>query len=458
LRKKKFMMVNSSPRNTSNAADLPERGPDSLQSALNRALLFPTNRATDIMFGPAQIREWAHEEASFGRVVVDYRGLTAGMTLNILQPARALFSEWRQVRSNFNTLIEPLMGRIEAVTVMEREIVDLERRRVADIEQIERVLQSDQRFIEAKQEYQRAERRLDDIRTRSGNRTANMTSHSYMYPLLLLLVGCVEWLINFQTFELFVEVPAIAAGWTILCGFLLAVAAHGHGTVLKQWTHLLGAHRSRIQRATTYRLIASSTLWLLIVLLSAGGSRYAATLRMQPKDIIIGVDIASNPLRDVLISMLSNIAAWAAGVAIAYLCHDADPEFIDATKQFRTASKNYHARRRPVIGDIRDIEGRYSQEIRDKQTEARVRSVEVEAERAMLMQIDTHEKSILNGIGAALRVNFETYRDHLAQIAAKEKGPLVFTRGGPDGSVVSIYEYKSFAYDFDHVGVEELIK
>ena len=53
----------------------------------------------------------------------------------------------------------------------------------------------------------------------------------------------------------------------------------------------------------------------MIVLLAAGGSRYAAAMhvmRGQPAVNLFGQVVEVNPIRDVLISLLANIAAWVA--------------------------------------------------------------------------------------------------------------------------------------------------
>ncbi len=52
-----------------------------------------------------------------------------------------------------------------------------------------------------------------------------------------------------------------------------------------------------------------------------------------------------SPLRDVLISLLANLAAWAVGVFIAYFSHDLDPDFMDATLQHKSASRAYYRSR-----------------------------------------------------------------------------------------------------------------
>ena len=154
----------------------------------------------------------------------------------------------------------------------------------------------------------------------------------------MLCIGIAEWLINYDTFFLFFQVPAIAAGTTIMLGVLLAFAAHGHGTLLRQWSHRFGRIGRRRSGAATGGCWRWRACRSLIVLGAAGASRYAAAMRAltsQPQFNILGAEAAVvvDPLRDVLLSLLANIAAWLVGVFIAYVAHDADPEYMEATHE-----------------------------------------------------------------------------------------------------------------------------
>ena len=39
-------------------------------------------------------------------------------------------------------------------------------------------------------------------------------------------------------------------------------------------------------------------------------------------------------MRDVLISLLANVAAWIVGVFLSYMSHDDDPDYAGATRQW----------------------------------------------------------------------------------------------------------------------------
>jgi hypothetical protein len=64
---------------------------------------------------PGDIQEYAAEEAAFGRIIIDDRGLSAGMRLHLTEPVRTLFGHWREARTPFDQLLIPHIKDIEAI-------------------------------------------------------------------------------------------------------------------------------------------------------------------------------------------------------------------------------------------------------------------------------------------------------------------------------------------------------
>jgi hypothetical protein len=231
-----------------------------LRAAFNDAIAFTPARAAALALPAAQLQSYGQEEASFGRITVDKRGLTAGTKLHILQPALALLAMWREARSGFNTAIEPKLVDIHAVERLQNEIEALKKRRSGDIAQIEQTWEADQEHRAIRKRWEEAEAVFNQARLNNGMRDARMTANRPIYWLAMLCIGVAEWLINYDTFFLFVGVPAIAAGATLILGLLLAFSAHGHGELFKQWSHRFGQHQTRMNRVGGYRLLGLSTL------------------------------------------------------------------------------------------------------------------------------------------------------------------------------------------------------
>ncbi len=435
--------------------------PDTLVAAFQRAIMFPTSRAVEGGMAPGDIQERAAEEAAFGRVAIDERGLSAGMRLHLTEPARALFAQWREVRAPFDRLLVPHLKNIEAIDRLDAEIGELQGRSDVEVEKREERLESDTAYLQIRQRHDRAEARYEERFAENNQRLATTWGYHWTYVLAIGCIGVAEWLINYDTLYLFMQIPAIAAGATLILGLLLAFAAHGHGTLLKQWSHRFGAHRTPAERLGDWRLFAFSTFGLLLVLAAAGGSRYAAALRSVaassgPNLLGAEAQVDVDPLRDVLISLLANLAAWAVGVFVAYTAHDADPEYMEATHERRAARARFNRRRARVNREIDSIRARYAKQIREKQNAAKSRSRGVEDERNLLLQVREHERSLVNACQTAIATSAQRYRDILVQIGVEQKNALSFVRAS-DGQTLTPYEYKSTPILIDAAFVRDLL-
>ncbi|MBV9655808.1 MAG: hypothetical protein JOZ42_14730, partial [Acetobacteraceae bacterium] len=312
---------------------------------------------------------------------------------------------------------------------------------------------ADTRYAQAEQRYRRAEARYEEKFAENNQRLATVWGNNPLYAVAMLGIGATEWLINYDTFFGFFQVPAIAAGTTIVLGLLLAFAAHGHGTLLKQWSHRFGRHRTPTERRGDWRLLALATLSLLVVLGAAGGSRYAAAMRTltgAPQFNILGAEaaITVDPLRDVLLSLLANVAAWLVGVFLAHVAHDADPDYMEATGERGRARRLFNRRRRRVTREVESIRARFAKQITEKGNAARSRSRGVEEQRNLLLQVREHERAIVAGLQSALHTTVEQYRDLLGRMGASGRGSLVFVRTG-DGAALSLSEYKDMPIQID---------
>ncbi len=430
------------------ARPAPDVQSDELKLAYDAAMAFPIEQVEALRATPERLMEQASAEAAFGRISINDDGLTAGMRLHVLEPARAALAQWRQTRRRFDVAIEPKMRAIRAVRDVEDEIVTARERAERDEQDAENSLDADENYRRIRDDFRSSETRFRDIRANHGNRDANMAAWHPAYWVALLCIGIAEWLINYDVFFLFAGVVAIAAGATAIMGVLLAFAAHGHGSLFKQWSYRFGEHREAIDRRGDWRLLALSTFSLLIVLGAATGSRYAAVMHQiagQPSMNLLGADaqISIDPMRDVLLSLLWNLMAWAVGVFIAYLAHDTDPDFMDATHQFNAAHRRYRRKRRPVVNRVRQIKAKLTKDIERLEASARTKAADVAAERALLDQIDKHEGALLAALTAVVRTNAQHYHASLSQLAASQRGAVTIERVGPRAGQISIGDFRN---------------
>ena len=449
------------PDQTKSTGDLDGQVPASLEAAFQSAQNFPSSRATAFVMSPGDALAFAKEEASFGKIDVDDKGLTAGMRLHVLQPARSVLADWRTARAPFDQILAPHISKIESIDKSAEEISELRRKCAREEADRERTLEANTKYTQVKERYDNAESRFKQKFAENDQRVPVLWGYSPTYIIALAFTGVAEWFINYDVFVRFLQVPAWAAATAIILGALLAFSAHGYGKLLKQWAYRFGRARTPAQRFTDWRFLALSSLGLAIVLVAAGGSRYAAVMRLignAPTINLLGgeASIDINPLRDVLISLLGNIGAWVVGVFWAYIGHDQDPDYMEAAHE-RTKAQNLYTRfRRDLDADKETIRARYAIEISKKENAAQTFLRDFERLRNLLLQVREHENAIVGDLQATLLANAQRYHDALVQLAAKEPDKLSFIRGDA-GQTISAYEYKNMSLKFDPSFVRGLI-
>jgi hypothetical protein len=395
--------------------------------ALQRALAFPLSSAASLQIPPEKALEWAQQEASFGTIPIDENGMSAGMKLNLMQPIRALLSDWRQARAGFDTLLQPKMASLDAVRQAESELADAERRRGEELAGIENKLESNPDYVRKRELKETAQIRWKDLQDTQSGRAATMFGSSPWYVVLIACIGVAEWFINYDVLLQFTGVPAIAAGSTVLLGALLAFAAHGYGELLKQWSFRFSESREPAERARDWRFLGLSTCALLIVLAAAGCSRYAAALQIVTTQahhsLLNNVGVTDvNPVRDVLISLLANVAAWIVGVFLSYIAHDENPDYASSTRQWNKAHAAWAAKRKQFEQEIRHVEAKFTKTINDRRTAAKTRAASVETELNMRKQVQVHEQALNTELEQVMRANIATYRVALTRVLVGNTG------------------------------------
>jgi hypothetical protein len=411
-----------------------ESGGD-LRRAFDEAAEFAASLAR---LQPPDISCQVGQDLATGTVAVDECGLSPGAYAAAVAPAQHLLQRWRALRAVFLATLEPKRADIDAVQAFPQAVADLRTKRAADIERLRARWAEGPRNTLVAQQWKTAQAVFEQESLRHGQRLATMTAYSPLYWIALLMIGVAEWLINYDTFLVFTGVIAIAAGATVILGVLLTFAAHGHGELLKQWSYRFGRFQTRQSRVGSWRMLALATFAVLIVLAAAGGSRYSAVLRnlsqtRQPDLIGGGYQLDFNPLRDVLLSLLANVAAWAVGVFISYFCHDVDPDFMAATYQHRRCGREFFRARKRLEDETQVIVEHTDREVGAMENGALARRASTEKERAMLTQIEQHNLAVLETLLAWTRTEVRRYRASLVQRSQAQAAPTAIVMKRPDG-------------------------
>ncbi len=420
-----------------------------LSLAVQRALAFPLSRASALLLTAEKAQEWAQQETAFGTIAIDENGMSAGMKLNLMQPVRLLMSEWRRARSDFDSALQPKMACLDAVRQADSELADAERLRREELEEIEKKLKANAEYVRRRDLKDTSHIRWKDLQDAHSGRSAIMFGYTPWYVAIIACIGVAEWFINYDVLLQFTGVPAIAAGSTVLLGALLAFAAHGYGELLKQWSFRFGESRDPASRSRDWRYLGMSSAALLIVLAAAGCSRYAAALQILTTQahhsLLNNVGVTDvNPLRDVLISLLANIAAWVVGVFIAYIAHDDDPVYAAATNQWTKTHAAWAVLRRQYEEQQRHVEAKFTKTINDRRNAAKTRAASVQAELNMLKQIQSHEAAMVTEVEQVTLSNIATYREALTRVLLSANGRVQLVTK-PSNAPLSPFEFNAMA-------------
>ncbi|AQS88865.1 hypothetical protein AA101099_2161 [Neoasaia chiangmaiensis NBRC 101099] len=399
-----------------------------LDAAYGRALAF---RLPDLALRPAQALAFAEHEARAQRIAVDVDGLTGPMRHELLQPGREAAQEWLRLRDDFEIALQPKRADLDAVARLDAQIAQERADMAAELDGAEREWRKNPRYEQIDDHHSRSRHLFDEFRDKHRNRNAIMFALNPFYWLLMALVLVTECFINYHAFNQFWGVPAVAFGSTVVLGVLLALAAHEHGKLLKQWSFRFGMQREPMARRTDWRLFGLSSGALFLVLAFTGWARWAAALQAigaQAQTSALG-DIgvvAVHPLRDVMISLIANLGAWMVSVILSYNAHDADPDYMHATSQYRVARRRWNRARGKLLEQLRHVQARHEKSIAEKVQSAETRRRGVTRELDMLEQVRARGAAIERDTTAAMHRNLYVYRDALLRLGRESHGSIAF--------------------------------
>ncbi|WP_281701145.1 hypothetical protein [Acetobacter malorum] len=418
-----------------------------LNNAYAQAMAFNIGELRSNKFSSTQLLEKAQEEASFGQINVDSHGVTSGMRMAVLSPVEEVESHWRGLVNQFDVALQPFKDAIDGVKNLQKDVDKVKKKKEERLASIDEELKSDPKYHNIDENYQRSRQRYNSFRDKYQNRSATMFCKTWIYPIILFLVLLTECFVNYHSFNMFWGVPAVALGTTIILGVLLALAAHLHGELVKQWSYLFAPSRSPAERWSAWRMFGIAGVALTIVLGFTGWARWAAAMEaMHGQDavnVLGGIGIVQvNPMRDVLISLIANLGAWMVGVIISYAGHDPDPEYMVITKQFQGHQKAWEKMQAIMKARRQHVVAAADKEIEEKENAVSTRLGSVKAQMDMLNQIELRDSAIMQDLEQAAISGAEIYRDAVVKAAIANKDAItLFSRDS--GRTLSPFDYKN---------------
>jgi hypothetical protein len=221
------------------------------------------------------------------------------------QAATTPLAPWAILRQRFDAAMQPSLEDIHAVRDFESKKTEIERRVEEREEAINSEAEASKPYLDRKHEKERCDLEFEKWREKVGGRAPNTFGHSLLYLVILIGITSVEWLINYDSFFAWTAIPAVAAGFTIAMALIVALAAHAHGSYLKQRTSRFGPAGRTRGRDIVFLVLASVGLIAAVVV--AGWARYSLAVHSigatGPLISLGGVmPQQANPLTDVYFS------------------------------------------------------------------------------------------------------------------------------------------------------------
>lgn len=280
-------------------------------------------------------------------LIIDRSGLSARASGAIADSVSQIWQQYQDLRLTFQHNFRAFLDIQNKIQECELKKTRLREEAEEKLSQIDDEAERNPTYAE----YKRAKRVYEDQRARHRTAPTLWAASSRfvvnpVYAVIMLLVGVAEYFINYDTLFLFFGVPVIAIGATTILAICLALIAHEHGKIVKQWRKRYSREVSRKDRE--YLILFLTIFGLLLLIAVTGWMRLQAVDNLVTAPLqnnILGKSVAVNvdPTREVVISLGANVLAWFVGVLISYAAHDADPIYmanaIDYQRMRRKAAR-----------------------------------------------------------------------------------------------------------------------
>jgi two-component sensor histidine kinase len=431
-----------------------QRVPDSVQNAFDAVLAFQLPNPENSTFRE-QIRAAAEgESCSLATFLLLTEELTDGMRSACVSPIVNELSEFNQKSADFDRTIRvhlPTVD-IDKLKNINSQIANTELAKAqAPVKIEEEYTQQVHAYIPAKTAKDDAETKYNDALA-NNNGIQAQDFPRIPYAFILITIGAVEWMINYESFYAFYPVPAMAGGFTFAVALAVACASHWHGKGLKAQDHYFGLATLSTDKSREIRAIVIVTIALLIAITYVGYARYSAAMKLigtfnnTGNSIISSVNLPQiNIGQDVTASLAANLLVWFVGAALAYMVHDKDPDYTTILRQKKSAAKKYDQHRIVINKQIVQRQAQLNNQIQEFKNTAQVLKRQSQPIGDWLDTVS--EKTHKNYEDANLLVNrlIQNYRTALCNLAAVNNPGLQFNHGG---RLINLDAYRKIAINY----------
>lgn len=385
--------------------------PDALQASYEAAVSFEPARQLLPSVAQETLLRMASQEGAVDRLTAT-DGLTPGLKSLLRQAATPTLSAWLTIRSTFDSALGPFMEKINAVRTAEEKKAAINQRALEAEQAIIREAEAHKPYADAKHAKENADLHFERLHQGEGGRPVKTFGDNWWYYVILLAITSVEWLINFDSLNAWLGVPALAAGGTIALAIGVAFASHCHGTYLKQWTSRFAPHSEGKGRCIG--ILIAATAALLLVLAVAGWARYslaAHSISAQGPVIASGeVPSQPNPTTDVVISLGFNLIIWLIGLALAFFSHDENHELMEAHLEQWRRTRKFNRLHKPWEKRITLAKAKATRELEQLRAATELAHNSTKAQRDMLEQVERREELLYRYVANQIQSVVDLYR------------------------------------------------
>jgi hypothetical protein len=427
--------------------------PEQVQKTFDAVMAFQLP-STDQPFRERINSEIEQEANSTTPLRLNEQGLTNGMLNSCVDQVAELRDNFLKLQGAFDTAIHPFLKRIHALEDTDKQILFKQQEAEKVQIDVEKRHEENERFDEAKKNVIRLHEEYEVIRRAEGQREAKDFPTS-LYAILLFGVGAAEWMINYETFLNFTEIPLMAAGATILIALAVAFSAHFHGMMLKGHQNFFDNHLDASKKKRNLRVFYIVTIMLVLAFFSIGAARYllvanqVSQLGGSSNGLLGGEAITINVGQIVTISMVINLFVWFVGAAISYAAHDENPEFTDKFRECKRAKQIFEPLRIEKESEIARIRARLEKEIKELRNTALAHEQETKPLADLLSTITEKNSKMTSEINRLTNRLIRNYRTGLTDQVAVDNPELKFNNGG---HLIDLEAYRqiNIDYNFEH--------
>lgn len=258
----------------------------------------------------------------------------------------------------------------------------------------------------------------------------------WLYMISILLIGFVEWFINYSTFN-YKYPTGIAFGITVLVALAIAIASHFHGGLIKQRQALFAPHRtpSDKRQVLLYQIIFTVLLIIALCVVTNARHDVLSEQMTSPAGVVLpglpGIEEQSSSVWVELTPfILMNVMVWLVGIAISFLTHDSRPDYQEALANYEKYRKRFNTVDIGLQKEVGRIEAEFDLKIKKLKNTHSSQSKEIDHVSEYKDRLFAKEEGLIKQAVHTINVMLEQHQATL--VAALRQSELETVKFGPE--------------------------